>query len=131
MSTVLQDHLDKFENIYFHFFTVNSMDTESTDSIVKVLKVIPYSVLFTCIYVVSSLFAKDWVRAKPWLGVAGSFSVILGIIATVGFLSFLKVPLIAINMSIPFIMLGEFFFSLTRIHLLQAVDKYTMTLLEA
>nr|XP_045593830.1 patched domain-containing protein 3-like [Procambarus clarkii] len=64
------------------------------------------TVLIMVLFSVSSAMAGDWVRTKPWLGLLGIVSVSLSCVAAFGFLIYLGLEFIGINMAGPFLMLG-------------------------
>jgi len=63
---------------------------------------------FIAIYIFASLLMKDWTRAKPWLGLAGTLAAALAVIASHGLLVGLGLPFTSLNMTLPFIMIGKY-----------------------
>ena len=99
---------DNFEFISIARFTSRTLETElenNTNSVIPFFGVtITVMVIFTC----TSVMSGDCVRTKPWLGLMGIISAALAVLASFGFLIYLGVEFIGINMAAPFLMLGEY-----------------------
>jgi len=73
------------------------------------LAVIPYfavAVLLMCVFTICSTLSADWVTAKPWVAMFGIVAASLGSLSGFGLLCYAGVSCIAINLAVPFIMLG-------------------------
>lgn len=97
---------DSYEEISIARFTSRTLETElenNTNSVIPFFGVtITVMVLFTC----TSVMSGDCVRTKPWLGLFGIISAVLAVLASFGFLIYIGVEFIGINMAAPFLMLG-------------------------
>lgn len=97
---------DSYDEISIARFTSRTLETElenNTNSVIPFFGVtITVMVLFTC----TSVMSGDCVRTKPWLGLMGIVSASLAVFASFGFLIYIGVEFIGINMAAPFLMLG-------------------------
>ena len=59
------------------------------------------------IFSVVSCTMVDWVRSKPWLGLLGNLSAVMGPVAAFGLAMYLGIEFIGINLAAPFLMLGN------------------------
>ncbi|CAL4066460.1 unnamed protein product [Meganyctiphanes norvegica] len=103
---IIEAEEGSFEYINIARFTSRTLETElenNTNSVIPFFGVtITVMVLFTC----TSVMSGDCVRTKPWLGFFGIVSAAMAVFASFGFLIYLGVEFIGINMAAPFLMLG-------------------------
>ncbi|XP_067122463.1 patched domain-containing protein 3-like [Centruroides vittatus] len=107
-ETVFLDEMKnmKFSNVDVFYFVSSSLEREIHNMITDI---IPYYVLLLFVmltFCFISTLTKDWVRSKPWLGVASVLSVGMAIFTSVGVVFACGVPFIDILVAVPFLLLG-------------------------
>ena len=103
LKTVKIQNLPNLNVTRFSSITLEQELEENTNS------VIPYFGLNIGIMVTFCIFTcmmTDWVKSKPFLGLFGVLSAILGSISAFGLVMYLGMDFIGINLAAPFLMLG-------------------------
>ncbi|XP_067122461.1 patched domain-containing protein 3-like [Centruroides vittatus] len=96
----------EFPEVTFYYFVSSSVEREINNMMIDV---IPYYVILLfvmLIFCVLTTLTKDWLRSKPWLGVASVISVGLAIFSSVGVTFYIGIPFIDLATAIPFLLLG-------------------------
>ena len=97
----------EFETITVARFVSHTLETELENNTNSVVPFFGVTITIMLLFSVSSVMMGDWVRTKPWLGFIGVVSAALSCCAAFGFLIYLGVEFIGINMAAPFLMLGK------------------------
>ena len=103
LETVKVQNLPHLNVTRFSSITLEQELEENTNS------VIPYFSLNIGIMVIFCIFTcmmTDWVKSKPFIGLFGVLSAILGSISAFGLVMYLGMDFIGINLAAPFLMLG-------------------------
>lgn len=87
-------------------FVSRTLETELENNTNSVVPFFGVTLAIMVLFSVCSVMMGDWVRTKPWLGLMGVISAGLACAAAFGFLIYLGVEFIGINMASPFLMLG-------------------------
>ncbi|XP_042239196.1 patched domain-containing protein 3-like isoform X2 [Homarus americanus] len=87
-------------------FVSRTLETELENNTNSVVPFFGVTVTIMVVFSVTSVMMGDWVRTKPWLGLIGVVSAALACVTAFGFLIYLGVEFIGINMAAPFLMLG-------------------------
>ncbi|XP_069953395.1 patched domain-containing protein 3-like isoform X2 [Cherax quadricarinatus] len=95
-----------FGSISVARFVSRTLETELENNTNSVVPFIGVTLTIMILFSVCSVMMGDWVRTKPWLGFLGVISANLACAASFGFLIYLGVEFIGINMASPFLMLG-------------------------
>lgn len=95
-----------FGSIQVARFVSRTLETELENNTNSVVPFFGVTVAIMVFFSVSTVMMGDWVRTKPWLGLMGVISASLACLAAFGFLIYLGVEFIGINMASPFLMLG-------------------------
>ncbi|KAK8396858.1 hypothetical protein O3P69_005078 [Scylla paramamosain] len=96
----------EFETITVARFVSHTLETELENNTNSVVPFFGVTITIMLLFSVGSVMMGDWVRTKPWLGFIGVVSAALSCCAAFGFLIYLGVEFIGINMAAPFLMLG-------------------------
>lgn len=96
----------EFETISVARFVSHTLETELEKNTNSVVPFFGVTISVMLLFSVGSVMMGDWVRTKPWLGFIGVVSAALSCCASFGFLIYLGVEFIGINMAAPFLMLG-------------------------
>ncbi|XP_069953397.1 patched domain-containing protein 3-like [Cherax quadricarinatus] len=96
----------EFEFISVARFVSRTLEVELERNTHSVAPLYAVAVAILVVFSVCSVMMGDWVRSKPWLGFASIISATLACLAAYGFLIYLGVEFIGINMASPFLMLG-------------------------
>lgn len=88
-------------------FVSRTLETELENNTNSVIPFFGVTIAIMLFFSISTVMMGDWVRTKPWLGLMGVVSAVLACVAAFGFLIYLGVEFIGINMAAPFLMLGE------------------------
>ena len=91
-------------------FTSRTLETELENNTQSVTPYFGVTIFIMVFFSVTTVMMADWVRSKPYMGFIGVISAVLSVIAAFGFLIYIRVPFIGINMAAPFLMLGELLF---------------------
>ncbi|XP_064118928.1 patched domain-containing protein 3-like isoform X2 [Macrobrachium nipponense] len=107
-ENALLDALEKrnFETIEVARFVSRTLETELEKNTNSVIPYFGITVAIMVLFSVGTVMMGDWVRTKPWLGLMGVVSASLACLASFGFLIYLGLEFIGINMAAPFLMLG-------------------------
>nr|XP_053643838.1 patched domain-containing protein 3-like [Cherax quadricarinatus]XP_053643839.1 patched domain-containing protein 3-like [Cherax quadricarinatus] len=95
-----------FGNITVARFISRTLELELENNTISVSPFFGLTVFTMIVFSVGSALSGDWVRTKPWLGVLGVLSVSLSCVAAFGFLVYIGLDFIGINMAAPFLLLG-------------------------
>lgn len=87
-------------------FVSRTLETELENNTNSVIPFFGVTIAIMLFFSISTVMMGDWVRTKPWLGLMGVVSAVLACVAAFGFLIYLGVEFIGINMAAPFLMLG-------------------------
>ncbi|XP_067122056.1 patched domain-containing protein 3-like [Centruroides vittatus] len=101
---ILSKH--RFENVNGFIFVANDYNTEVNKVTISSLKLLSIAVPLMVIFSVLTCMSTDWITSKPWVGIAGCLTSTLGVAGAFGFLLWLDVPYIDLNISVPFLLLG-------------------------
>lgn len=96
-------------------FTVRTLATELERNTYSIFPYFSVTVFLMILFTVSTCMMRDWVKSKPWLGLMGVLSSVLGSLAAFGLVCYCGVEFIGINMAAPFLMLGEFPFQILEV----------------
>lgn len=97
----------EFETITVARFVSHTLETELEKNTNSVVPFFGVTISVMLLFSVGSVMMGDWVRSKAWLGFIGVLSAALSCCASFGFLIYLGVEFIGINMAAPFLMLGK------------------------
>lgn len=97
-----------FANINVSRFVSRTLETELENNTNSVIPYFGVTITVMLLFSMGSVMMGDWVRTKPWLGFVGVLSAALSCFASFGFLIYLGVEFIGINLAAPFLMLGEY-----------------------
>ncbi|XP_071540515.1 patched domain-containing protein 3-like isoform X2 [Panulirus ornatus] len=95
-----------FGSITVARFVSRTLETELENNTNSVVPYFGVTIAVMVLFSMGSVMMGDWVRTKPWLGLMGVVSAALACVAAFGFLIYLGVEFIGINMAAPFLMLG-------------------------
>ncbi|XP_068239461.1 patched domain-containing protein 3-like isoform X2 [Palaemon carinicauda] len=95
-----------FETIEVARFVSRTLETELENNTNSVIPYFGVTVVIMVVFSVVTVMMGDWVRTKPWLGLMGVVSAALACLASFGFLIYIGLEFIGINMAAPFLMLG-------------------------
>lgn len=96
-----------FQYISTARFASRTLDIELERNTRTVIPFFSTTFLIMVLFSVTSCMMLDWVRSKPWLGVLGTLSAVMGTAAAFGMVIYCGVEFIGINLAAPFLMLGE------------------------
>lgn len=106
-----EELLREFEAITFNKikvarFTSTTLEDELENNTNSVRPFVAVTLTIMTMFSIFVCLMGDWVRGKPILGMIGVVTAVLSSFAAFGFLIYLGVPFIGINMAAPFLMLG-------------------------
>ncbi|XP_076034549.1 patched domain-containing protein 3-like [Oratosquilla oratoria] len=101
----------KFNRLFVSRFTSRTLETELENNTNSVIPFFGVTVAIMLIFSVVTVMMADWVRSKPYIGLMGVISAVLAVAAAFGFLIYLDIEFIGINMAAPFLMLDQNFLS--------------------
>lgn len=91
------------------FFTSRTLENELENNTNSVIPYFGVTVIIMLTFCLLTVTMGDCVRSKTLLGLLGVLCAGLSCVAAFGFLIYIGVPFIGINMAAPFLMLGEYF----------------------
>ncbi|XP_045601587.2 patched domain-containing protein 3 [Procambarus clarkii] len=100
----LQDR--DFGSIDVARFVSRTLETELENNTNSVVPYFVVTIVIIVVFSVCSVMMSDWVRTKPWVGLASVISAALSCFSAFGLLMYLGLKFIGINMASPFLMLG-------------------------
>lgn len=103
VKTIKEDISDK---IIITKFVSSAFKEEIWKFAITALKLAPVSVFIIVSFTVISSFTTEFVRSKPWLGLAGCISVGLATLPSFGFVIFCGLKCTPVNIIVPFLILG-------------------------
>jgi len=98
---------DKWKHISVARFTVRTLAAELERNTFSVIPYFSVTAIWMIGFMIITCLMADWVKSKPWLGIVGVISAILGCLASFGLVMYCGVEFIGINIAAPFLMLGE------------------------
>lgn len=96
----------QWNDIKVYHLSYYSIVSEQEKNTWQVLPYFTITLTLMCLFAILTAMSRDWVKAKPYVAMFGILAALLGSLAGFGFLCYIGVPLIGINLSVPFIMLG-------------------------
>eukprot|EP00095_Tigriopus_kingsejongensis_P010659 maker-scaffold627_size122700-snap-gene-0.37 protein:Tk10659 transcript:maker-scaffold627_size122700-snap-gene-0.37-mRNA-1 annotation:"hypothetical protein AaeL_AAEL001299" len=96
----------EFEHIKVARFSSLTLEIELEENTNSVIPFFSVNIAIMVVFCVITCLMSDWVRSKPYLGLLGLVSAILGSITAFGVVMLCGVPFIGINLAAPFLMLG-------------------------
>ncbi|XP_059085316.1 patched domain-containing protein 3-like isoform X2 [Tigriopus californicus] len=95
-----------FDHIKVARFSSLTLEIELENNTNSVMPYFSINIAIMVIFCVITCMMSDWVRSKPYLGLIGVVSALLGSITAFGVVMLTGVPFIGINLAAPFLMLG-------------------------
>lgn len=96
-----------FDHIKVARFSSLTLEIELENNTNSVMPYFSINIAIMVIFCVVTCMMSDWVRSKPYLGLIGVVSALLGSITAFGLVMLTGVPFIGINLAAPFLMLGK------------------------
>ena len=93
-------------DIDIYRFTSLTLERELESNTNSVIPFFSMNIGFMIAFCVITCMMTDWVKSKPYLGLFGVISSIMGTVSAFGFCMYIGVPFIGINLAAPFLMLG-------------------------
>jgi predicted RND superfamily exporter protein len=97
----------EFEHLNVYYYASRTVEEELDKNTQSVKPFFIATIAVMVAFSAITCMMCDWVKSKPYLGLLGVVSSMLGTGAAFGFLMYLGVPYIGINVAAPFLMLGE------------------------
>ncbi|XP_015917118.1 patched domain-containing protein 3 [Parasteatoda tepidariorum] len=97
---------DQFEYISLAMFVSNTLTKELQKNTQSVVPFLSLTLVIMLVFSIVTCMMADWVKSKPWLGVIGCISSIMGVGAAFGLIMYFNLEFIGINLAAPFLMLG-------------------------
>ncbi|XP_054719834.1 LOW QUALITY PROTEIN: patched domain-containing protein 3-like [Uloborus diversus] len=96
----------EFESISLAMFVSNTLTKELQKNTQSVVPFLSLTLVIMLLFSIVTCMMADWVTSKPWLGVIGCISSIMGVGAAFGLIMYFNLEFIGINLAAPFLMLG-------------------------
>lgn len=100
---------EQFDSISLAMFVSNTLTKELQKNTQSVVPFLTLTVIIMLVFSILTCMMADWVTSKPWLGVIGCISSIMGVAAAFGLIMYFNLEFIGINLAAPFLMLGKSF----------------------
>lgn len=100
----------EFESISLAMFVSNTLTKELQKNTQSVVPFLSLTLVIMLVFSIVTCMMADWVTSKPWLGVIGCISSIMGVAAAFGLIMYFNLEFIGINLAAPFLMLGKLIF---------------------
>ncbi|XP_055952841.1 patched domain-containing protein 3-like [Argiope bruennichi] len=97
---------DQFDTISLAMFVSNTLTKELQKNTQSVVPFLSLTLFIMLAFSIVTCMMADWVTSKPWLGVIGCISSIMGVGAAFGLIMYFNLEFIGINLAAPFLMLG-------------------------
>ncbi|KAG8179950.1 hypothetical protein JTE90_015400 [Oedothorax gibbosus] len=97
---------EQFESISMAMFVSNTLTKELQKNTQSVVPFLTLTVIIMLLFSILTCMMADWVTSKPWLGVIGCISSIMGVAGAFGLIMYFNLEFIGINLAAPFLMLG-------------------------
>lgn len=96
-----------YEHVKISFGVLSSLEKEVDQNVRSIMPYFIATVPMMVFFSIISTFTTDWVRSKLIVSIFGVVSAFMAFGCGFGFLIYLGVPVIGINMVIPFLILGK------------------------
>ena len=103
---VVAANAPKLPDIVVYRLSSLTLEAELEKNTNSVIPFFSFNVGLMICFCVITCMMTDWVKSKPYLGLFGVISAIMGTLTAFGFCMYLGVPFIGINLAAPFLMLG-------------------------
>ena len=97
----------EFEHLNVFYYASRTVEEELDKNTQSVKPFFITTIVVMVAFSAITCMMCDWVKSKPYLGLLGVVSSMLGTGAAFGFLMYIGVPYIGINVAAPFLMLGK------------------------
>ena len=106
----LRDELFDYDNdvIKIEFQTSLSLNQELEASLASIIPLFAVAYNVLAIFSILACLMFDWVRAKPWVALAGLVAAGLGIVSSMGIMSAAGVKFASVVGTMPFLIMGKF-----------------------
>ena len=92
------------------FRTSLTLEQELQEALGSVIPLFAITYLVLLVFALLSCLMFDWVRSKPFVAISGLVAAAMGVVSAMGLLSFVGVPFASVIGTMPFLIMGEFYF---------------------
>ncbi|KFM58869.1 Patched domain-containing protein 1, partial [Stegodyphus mimosarum] len=90
---------EQFESISLAMFVSNTLTKELQKNTQSVVPFLSLTLVIMLVFSIVTCMMADWVTSKPWLGVIGCISSIMGVAAAFGLIMYFNLEFIGINLA--------------------------------